>query len=145
MLFLTTLLISIIVTVALMPYSRELACRLQAVDKPNQRKIHDHVMPKCGGMAMAVGAMTPIMLWAPMTPFIKGLLIGTLIIVMFGGTDDIKDLSPTVKLVGQLMAALVAIFIGGLTISDLGNFPPLPSLERINCPLHPLRPDHSRS
>lgn len=124
MLFLTTLLISIILTIALMPYSKELACKLQAVDKPNQRKVHKRVMPKCGGMAMAIGAMAPVMLWAPMTPFTKGLLIGTLIIVLFGVADDIKDLSPNVKLVGQLMAALVAILVGGVKINDLGNFLP---------------------
>ena len=41
MLFLTTLLISIIITIAIMPYSRELALKLQAMDKPNHRKIHD--------------------------------------------------------------------------------------------------------
>lgn len=124
MLLLTTLLISIVITIALMPYSRELACRLQAVDRPNQRKIHEQDMPKCGGMAMAVGAMTPIMLWAPMTAFNKGMLIGTLIIVLFGVADDIKDLSPYMKLLGQLLAAIVAIFVGGVQISDLGNLLP---------------------
>jgi UDP-GlcNAc:undecaprenyl-phosphate GlcNAc-1-phosphate transferase len=124
MLFLTTLLISIIVTIALMPYAKELAYRLQAVDHPNHRKVHEHIMPKCGGMAMAVGAMTPVFLWAPMSPFVKGLMIGTLIIVLFGVADDIKDLSPYTKLLGQLMAALVAILVGGIKISDLGAFLP---------------------
>ena len=124
MLFLTTLLISIIVTIALMPYSKELACRLQAVDKPNHRKVNDRIMPKCGGMAMAAGSMTPVMLWAPMTPYNKGLLIGTLIIVLFGIADDIKDLSPQMKLLGQLLATLFAIFIGGYKISNLGSFLP---------------------
>ena len=124
MLFLTTLLISIIVTIALMPYARELACRLHSVDRPAQRKIHDRIMPKCGGMAMMIGAMVPILLWAPMTPFTKGLLIGTLIIVCFGVADDIKDLKPYHKLVGQLMGAMVAIFVGGVKISDLGHFLP---------------------
>ena len=124
MLYLTTLLVSIMVTIALMPYSMELARKLQAVDRPNHRKVHDHIMPKCGGMAMAVGAMVPIMLWAPWTPFTKGLLIGTLIILLFGVADDIKDLSPYTKLSGQFMAALMAIFVGGVKISDLGNFLP---------------------
>jgi hypothetical protein len=34
------------------------------------------------------------------THFITGLLIGGLIIVFFGVADDIKDLSPNVKLIG---------------------------------------------
>ncbi len=124
MLFLTTLLVSIIITIALMPYAKKLARKLRSVDRPNQRKVHDHIMPKCGGMAMAAGAMVPVMLWAPWTPFTKGLLIGTLVILLFGVADDIKELSPNVKLAGQLIAALIAIFIGGVQISDLGDFLP---------------------
>ena len=100
MLYLTTLLISIIITIAIMPYSRELAIKLQAMDKPDFRKIHEQVMPKCGGMAMAVGMFVPILLWAPKTQFINGLLIGALIIVLFGVADDIKDLSPRYETIG---------------------------------------------
>lgn len=105
-----------------MPYSRELAVKLQAMDKPNHRKIHEQVMPKCGGMAMAIGACVPIMLWAPKTNFVRGLLIGGLIIVFFGLADDIKDLKPNVKLLGQVMAALVISLVGGIKINDLGSF-----------------------
>ena len=75
MLFLTTLLISTIITIAVMPHSREVAIRLQALDRPGHRKVHGQVMPKCGGMAMAIGTCVPIMLWAPKTHFVKGLLI----------------------------------------------------------------------
>ena len=124
MLYLTTLLFSIIVTIAVMPYAKVLACRLHSVDEPNQRKIHESTMPKCGGMAMTIGAMVPIMLWAPITPFTKGLILGTIVIVCFGIADDIKDLNPYNKLIGQLMGALAAILIGGVKISNLGNFLP---------------------
>ena len=121
MLFLTTLLISIFVTIVIMPYSRELAIRLQATDKPGHRKIHEQIMPKCGGLAMAVGAFAPILLWAPKTNFVKGLLLGSMIIVTFGLADDIKDLKPHLKLTGQLMAALVVTFVAGIKISSLGS------------------------
>ena len=124
MFFLTTLLMSIIITIAIMPYSRELAVKLQAMDMPDHRKVHDHVMPKCGGMAMAMGACVPIMLWAPKSYFITGLLIGGLIIVFFGVADDIKDLSPQVKMLGQVMAALVITLVGGIKINNLGSLLP---------------------
>jgi UDP-GlcNAc:undecaprenyl-phosphate GlcNAc-1-phosphate transferase len=121
MLLLTTLLVSTIITIAIMPYFREMAVKLQSVDKPNHRKIHEQVMPKCGGMAMAVGACVPILLWAPKTYFVNGLLIGALIIVFFGIADDIKDLNPSVKLLGQTMAALIITLVGGIKIADLGS------------------------
>ena len=71
---------------------------------------------------MVIGAFVPIMLWAPETHFVKGLLIGGLIIVFFGVADDIKNLSPNLKLLGQVMAALIITLVGGIKISDLGSF-----------------------
>jgi len=128
MLFLSTLLISIVITIVVMPHSRELAVKLQATDKPGGRKIHETVMPKCGGLAMAVGACVPVILWAPRTHFVKGLMIGSLIIVLFGLADDIKDLKPHVKLIGQTMAALVVTLVSGIKISDLGQLWPTGAL-----------------
>ena len=128
MLYLTSLLVSIVVTIAVMPFTCDLACRLQAVDRPNHRKVHHQTMPKCGGMAMAVGAAVPIMLWGKVGPFHNGLLIGTLIIVLFGVADDIKDLNPYKKLSGQIMAALVAIFVGGIKINNFGDLLPIGGL-----------------
>lgn len=124
MFYLTTLLTSIILTIAVMPYSRELAIKLHAMDEPSARKVHDHVMPKCGGLAMVIGAMTPVMLWAPKTPAITSLLIGSAIIVLFGVADDMNDLKPVTKLVGQVLAALVVILVGDVIIADLGSFLP---------------------
>jgi UDP-GlcNAc:undecaprenyl-phosphate GlcNAc-1-phosphate transferase len=122
MLFLTTLLTSIILTIVVMPYFLELAVRLQALDKPGDRKIHESVMPRCGGMAMAIGASVPILLWLPKTYFVKGLLIGGLILMFFGLADDIKDLKPSTKLLGQTMGALIVTLVGGIKISHLGSF-----------------------
>jgi UDP-GlcNAc:undecaprenyl-phosphate/decaprenyl-phosphate GlcNAc-1-phosphate transferase len=122
MLFLTTLLISIIITIAAMPHTRELAVRFQALDRPNSRKVHAHVMPRCGGLAMAVGICVPILLWAPKTNFVKGLLVGAVIIVLFGLADDIKDLRASIKLLGQTLAALVVTLVGGVKINDISPF-----------------------
>ena len=121
MTYLTTLLVSIVITIVIMPYSKALAVKLQAMDKPNHRKIHKGIMPKCGGIAMAVGASVPIMLWAPKTNFMNALLLGALIIVIFGVADDMKDLAPNLKLLGQVMAAVVVTLVGGVQIADLGN------------------------
>ena len=124
MLYLTVLLISMIITIALMPGSRAIACKLQAIDVPNARKVHSGVIPKCGGMAMAIGSMAPILLWAPITPLTKAVLIGSIILVIFGVMDDIRDLGFKTKFAGQFCAALVAILVGGVKISSLGSLLP---------------------
>ena len=120
MLYLTTLLVSMIITIAMMPCFKYIASSLKAIDKPNERKVHTGLIPKCGGMAMAAGTISPIILWAPMTPITKALLIGSLILVFFGVMDDIKDLGFKPKFATQLGAALAAILIGGIKINNLG-------------------------
>lgn len=124
MLYLTTLLVSMIITIAMMPCFKFIASSLKAIDKPNSRKVHTGLIPKCGGMAMAAGTISPIILWAPMTPITKAMLIGSLILVFFGVMDDIKDLGFQPKFATQLGAALAAILIGGIKINNLGALLP---------------------
>jgi UDP-GlcNAc:undecaprenyl-phosphate GlcNAc-1-phosphate transferase len=113
-----------IITIAMMPCFKYIASSLKALDKPNERKVHTGVIPKCGGMAMAAGTISPIILWAPMTPLTKAILIGSLILVFFGVMDDIKDLGFKPKFATQFGAALSAILIGGIKINKLGALLP---------------------
>ena len=56
MIFLSTLLISMFITIALIPFFRGLAMKVNALDVPNDRKIHKYPMPNSGGIAMALGS-----------------------------------------------------------------------------------------
>jgi UDP-GlcNAc:undecaprenyl-phosphate GlcNAc-1-phosphate transferase len=122
MLFLSTLLISMFITMALIPILRMAAVRLHAgLDLPDPRKVHDHPVPKVGGLAMAAGALLPVLLVADGGAFINSVLIGAWIIVVFGMVDDIKGLGWKAKFAGQLAAALVVVLYGGLKICFLGS------------------------
>jgi UDP-GlcNAc:undecaprenyl-phosphate GlcNAc-1-phosphate transferase len=124
MILFSTFLISTIITILLMPIFTNLACKLNFYDFPNSRKIHCDPVPRIGGVAMALGAFIPIIIWTPMSEFIKALLIGSGILVIFGLADDIKDTSFKTKFIGQILAALVVILYGGLKIEGLGMFAP---------------------
>lgn len=50
------------------------------------------------------------------------ILLGGLIILSFGVWDDRVDLSPRVKLLGQFLAALVIVFVGGIRFESLPIF-----------------------
>jgi UDP-GlcNAc:undecaprenyl-phosphate GlcNAc-1-phosphate transferase len=91
---------------------------------PGGRKIHDRPIPKCGGISMIFGALLPILIWTPVDAFIRSILIGSWIIVIFGLIDDIKDLSYGLKFIGQLLAASVVILYGGILLRDFGNIIP---------------------
>jgi UDP-GlcNAc:undecaprenyl-phosphate GlcNAc-1-phosphate transferase len=124
MTFISTLLITMVVTIILIPICKSIAVRNNVMDFPNPRKVHTRPMPKIGGIAMAVGALGPTVLWATGCRMVSAVIIGAWIIVIFGVLDDFKNLGYKGKFVGQVLAALVVIFIGGLKIKGVGNWLP---------------------
>jgi UDP-GlcNAc:undecaprenyl-phosphate/decaprenyl-phosphate GlcNAc-1-phosphate transferase len=124
MLFLSTLLLSMFITLTLIPVLRRAAIRVNAIDFPDARKVHDHPMPKSGGIAMALGAFIPIVLWAPGDPFVKAVLLGGVTVTFFGAIDDFRNLGYKAKFLGQAIAAMIVIFYGDVKIECLGAFLP---------------------
>ncbi|HBG04833.1 MAG: glycosyl transferase [Geobacteraceae bacterium GWC2_58_44] len=124
MIFLSTLLVSVLITIALTPAFSALALRFQLVDLPNERKVHQVPVPRVGGIAMALGAFIPIICWRYADSFVQAYLVGAAILVLFGAVDDFRDLSPRIKFLGQIAAALSAVFLGGIRISNLGMLAP---------------------
>jgi UDP-GlcNAc:undecaprenyl-phosphate GlcNAc-1-phosphate transferase len=124
MIYLSALVLSMFLTIAIIPITRDMAGRYRALDMPGGRKIHHRPIPKCGGVSMIFGALLPILIWTPGGAFIRSILIGSWIIVIFGLIDDVKDLSYGLKFIGQLLAASVVIFYGGLIFKDFGSIIP---------------------
>ncbi|KAF0219940.1 MAG: glycosyl transferase family [Geobacteraceae bacterium] len=124
MIFLSTLLLSVLITIALTPVFSTLALRFQLVDIPNERKVHQHPIPRIGGIAMALGAFVPILFWNYEVNFVRAYLTGALVLVVFGLIDDFRELSPRVKFTGQVAAALIAVLYGGVQIRWLGSLLP---------------------
>jgi len=124
MIYLATLLIAMFVTIVLVPLLRGLGERLHLMDEPRSRKIHLQPVPRSGGLAMAGGMLLPMVLWVPGGQFVWSVLMGSWILVVFGVTDDIRDLDYRIKFIGQLAAALVVIIYGGVQIRSLGTLLP---------------------
>jgi len=109
------------ITMALVPILRMAAVRLHAgLDVPNPRKVHTEPVPKVGGLAMAIGALVPVVLVADGGRFVNSVLIGACVIVLFGLVDDLKSLGWKAKFAGQVAAALIVIVYGKLNICYLG-------------------------
>ena len=109
------------------PYTIRLSKKVGAIDKPEKRRINEVPMPRLGGIAVIAGfLLSSVYLIIVMTMektfplfgtdnyFHKliGLLIGITILGIFGYIDDIKKLSPIVKLIGQVIAAIVVVSFG---------------------------------
>ena len=124
MIFLSTLLISVFTTIALIPVFSSLAVHLRILDIPDERKVHSRPIPRSGGLAMALGALIPIVLWLPFDGSLKAIVFGTGIVVLFGLIDDSRGLSYLWKFAAQTAAAIVVTCYGGVWVSDLGALLP---------------------
>lgn len=120
--FLVPLITVLIVT----PYIMRLASKIGAIDKPNERKVHSKVMPRIGGLAIFLGVVAGYFTGGLHHQNLTAITLGAFIVVIVGVLDDIRELSAKVKLVGQLLAAIL-VAVSGLTIDHLsipfiGNF-----------------------
>ena len=114
--------VAAIVTAATTPLVRWIAFRVGAVDRPaDPRKVHTAPIPTMGGLAMVAGFLAAMGLAWRMPQFREvftntsepaGLIVGVLAIAVIGVIDDLRGLPPTVKLAGQILAALGPILFG---------------------------------
>ena len=111
------LLVALITT----PIVKSLAQKWGAVDVPKDgRRMHDHPIPRMGGLAIFLGFLLSVILFLPflgdmgISPQIRGMLLGAVIIVVLGILDDIYALPALPKLIVQIVAAVIAVGCGNL-------------------------------
>lgn len=110
--------IALLVSYLATPVVRKIAIRIGAVDQPNARKVHKAPIPRLGGLAIYLSFMLAVLITLPLDAQIYGVLLGATIIVILGVIDDLVELSPKVKLIGQILAAVVLV-IFDVRISNL--------------------------
>ena len=110
--------IALAITFVLVPVIRKWAIASGHYDAPGERKIHKYPVPRLGGVAIWLGFMLALGIIAllkwetTLGAAMPGILLGGLIIFILGLLDDLKNLSPYVKLAVQFIAALTAFSLG---------------------------------
>lgn len=101
------------VSYVMTPPVKNFAEKVGAIDIPRDgRRIHDHPIPRMGGLAIFMGFVLSVIIFVSFTQQVLGLLLGALIIAAMGAVDDIVSLNAWIKLGVQILAALVAIRCG---------------------------------
>ena len=107
------LLVAALVSLISTPVVRSLAFRVGAVDIPKDaRRMHDHPIPRMGGLAIFFGFILSVLIFQPLTPELRGMLLGAVVIVILGILDDISSLPALPKFFVQIGAALIAVLHG---------------------------------
>jgi len=123
------------VAAVLTPFAARLARRLGAVVIPSAGGLAEHPTPALGGLAILAGVLVASLLWLPATfslnhtlgtaPGAGGtvhtwaIIAGACLIALVGAVDDIRPLTPLVKLLGQIAAALIAVTAGHAVVTDI--------------------------
>lgn len=109
------------------PYTIRLARKVKALDIPkDKRKIHKKIMPRIGGIAIVAGFIVSslylltVMIIEKKIDIITnsyyinliGILAGIAILETFCYFDDVKGIRPIVKMLGQILAAVVVVATG---------------------------------
>jgi UDP-GlcNAc:undecaprenyl-phosphate/decaprenyl-phosphate GlcNAc-1-phosphate transferase len=110
------------VTALLTPLTMRFARRVGAIDEPRERGLSNRPTPLLGGLAIFAGALVAGLIWLPAgypagpastAPQLwHGVLLGAGVITLVGALDDRFDLHPAVKLVGQVLAAVLVVHYG---------------------------------
>lgn len=124
MIILYTFIIAVFLSSAILPLIIRFALNRDLVDVPDERKVHHGQIPRIGGIAIAIGAAIPILIWLPVDRQSVSILAGALIVHTFGVVDDVRGLSYRYKFLGQLIAVSVVVFGGDVVVRNypfIGN------------------------
>lgn len=125
-------LVSCTISFLMTPPVKKFAERVGAIDIPkDSRRVHDHPIPRMGGLAIFLGFVLSLLIFVDMTTPIMGMLVGAVIIAAMGAVDDIVSLNAWVKLAIQILAALVAIR-SGIVFNVISNPNFLSDIDFIN-------------
>ena len=109
---------SFVIAFLIVPVIIKYSLRKNLVDVPGRRKIHKKVTPSMGGIAIFIGFFISSLIWTDISGLcqIKFILVALFVIFFIGVRDDLVPLRAMVKLMGQIMAASLVIFLFDLRI-----------------------------
>lgn len=111
------LVFSIVVAYFVTPFCRLIALKLNILDDPDWRKIHDRPTPLLGGLAVYLAFSAAILLNDVYYPGMKILLFGATLIFVMGLIDDIRPLPALLKFIFQILITLVVILLADIQLT----------------------------
>jgi UDP-GlcNAc:undecaprenyl-phosphate GlcNAc-1-phosphate transferase len=120
-------LLAFITTAVLIVMLRPLAISIGLVDIPTRRKSHTGNIPLIGGIAIFVGSLSALLIQhnldgnalvfaAPKPAF----FVTAFMLLVIGAWDDFRDLPAVARIIAQIIACLIMIYIGDVALVDLG-------------------------
>ena len=116
--FVTSLVLALIFS----PVAMKLAPKIGAMDIPKDgRRMHTKAMPRFGGLAIYLGTIASLLIYAGNNEKIIAVAVGGTLIYLLGIVDDLINLDAKIKFAGQLLVAVLMYYMG-LQIKFISNY-----------------------
>ena len=113
-----SLLSSFLITYLAIPKLIYFAKKLSLLDTAGDRASHKGSTPFFGGIAIFTGIICSLLFWADIEN-IQYILVSILIVFIFGILDDLLQITAFEKLIGQIIASWILIFLGDIQIDSM--------------------------
>ena len=104
--------LALVIVLLLTPVVGNVARFLGIVDRPGERRVHERIVPKLGGLALFFGIIIPALAFVDFSDEMRGLLLGATVATAVGAIDDFRGLLWWQKLAGQVGAAAIPVASG---------------------------------
>lgn len=121
--YLKVLIFAAAVSFLLTPAVKRISYKIGAIDVPrDDRRMHDRPIPRFGGLGIYIAILLSVFVFLrPLSEEVQAMILGASVIFVSGYLDDTKGLSPSMKLIFQIIASLIAIY-GGIRVDTISNF-----------------------
>jgi UDP-GlcNAc:undecaprenyl-phosphate GlcNAc-1-phosphate transferase len=118
---------ALVLAIGATPLARYLAPHIGLIDEPEARKVHKRPVPRMGGAAIFLAVIAAAVILGQRYKFTQfgSILVGATGISFMGLVDDRWGLRPFIKLVGQILAALL-LYASGIHVTTFR--PPILSM-----------------
>jgi len=116
--------ISFTVTFLAIPAIINVAEMKKLFDMPDERKVHNTPITPLGGLGIFAGFIFGSLLTLHFDQFhdLQYFIAASFVIFFLGLKDDILVISPVKKFIGQVLAAFIIIYYGGIQIRSMHGF-----------------------
>jgi UDP-GlcNAc:undecaprenyl-phosphate GlcNAc-1-phosphate transferase len=108
---------ALVLAIGATPVARHLAPRVGMIDEPEARKVHQRPVPRLGGAAILLAVVAAGLVLGERYKFDQfgSIIVGATGVSFMGLIDDRWGLRPMIKLVGQVLAALL-LYASGVVV-----------------------------
>ena len=113
---------SFVLALIFSPVAMKLAPKIGAMDVPKDaRRMHSKAMPRFGGLAIFIGTIASLLIYAGDNEKIVAVAVGGTLIYLLGIIDDLVNLDAKIKFAGQTLVAVLMYYMG-LQIKFISNY-----------------------